>query len=274
MSLAQSMDLLQYMFQMTVFTLIIHLRLTSKAVNHPDTHWFRYGTYLLGNDHFEFSNRSWVVLKCVILQQTAEIKIRGFRSGEYGFHLGLWLLLIRQSGNQWLSYSIMMLAACGVASSCWNRCTFWFMPRCVSSAFHNFLGTTMQCSFVSLCLYFQTKTVQLFHVLRAIQAVHFMIHWWTQSGHHPEDWCHSKKGVCQGDWQVVRFKYVIIVWRWSFGTCAVKNTSFELKTSNHWFLVVIISACRKCNLIFLVSCLSNKSLLSLLYCETPCTSSL
>ena len=47
-----------------------------------------------------------------------------------------------------------------------------------------------------------------------------------------------------------------IIWN----TPCKKNASFELAPSNQCFFIVIISFSRTCNLFFLISCFSNKSL--------------
>ena len=60
---------------MTAIALMTQSSSLSKVANHPSALFFRYGTNLLIDDHFEFSNGLQVVLIHVVLQEHPEIKI-------------------------------------------------------------------------------------------------------------------------------------------------------------------------------------------------------
>ena len=62
---------------MTTIALMTHLNLSSKVVNCPDALFFQYGTNLLIDGHFEFSNGLWIVLIHVVLKEIPETKIWG-----------------------------------------------------------------------------------------------------------------------------------------------------------------------------------------------------
>lgn len=85
------------MFQMTAVALQTHLKPMSKVVNHPDTLFFSDGMNLLGDGHFKFGNGLRIIFIHVVLQEPRDKKSEGFRSGEYGNHLGSQRLLIRES---------------------------------------------------------------------------------------------------------------------------------------------------------------------------------
>ena len=72
-SLVQRMNFWQDVFQMTAITLMTHLNLPSEVVNHSEAFFSRYGTNLLIDGHFEFSNGLRIVLN--VLQEPPEIKI-------------------------------------------------------------------------------------------------------------------------------------------------------------------------------------------------------
>ena len=74
MSVAQRKHFLQDVFQMTAIALMTHMNSPSEVVNHPDAVFFRYGTNLLIEGHFEFSNGLWIVLIHVTLQEPPVIK--------------------------------------------------------------------------------------------------------------------------------------------------------------------------------------------------------
>ena len=63
MSLALRKHFFLEAFQMTAIALMIHLNSSS------DVHFFRYGTNLRINGHFEFSNGLWIIFIHVILQE-------------------------------------------------------------------------------------------------------------------------------------------------------------------------------------------------------------
>ena len=86
MSLAQRMHFLQNMPQMIAIAMVAYLNSLSKLINHPDALFLWYGMNLLIYDHFEFSSRFWIVFIHVILQESLEIKIWGFKSSEYKEH--------------------------------------------------------------------------------------------------------------------------------------------------------------------------------------------
>ena len=52
----QMIHFLQNVFQMTAIALMTHLNSSSEVVNHSDALFFRYGSKLLIEGHFEFHN--------------------------------------------------------------------------------------------------------------------------------------------------------------------------------------------------------------------------
>ena len=88
MSLAERIHVLPDLFQMSTIALMAHLYLLSEVVSHP-TPFFRHGTNLLIDGHFEFTNGLWIVLIQVVFQEPPEIKIRQrVNLGESRDHLG------------------------------------------------------------------------------------------------------------------------------------------------------------------------------------------
>ena len=146
-----------------------HIWIHPANLSIPLTLFFRYVTNLLIDGHFELGNGLRIVLIHVVLQEHPEIKIWGFRSGECKDHSDSRRLLISRLENWWSSHSIVILAVCEIAPSCWNHCTSWFTPRCVLSDHQT--CSAHQCNtpfqhWLSPRLRFQTKTVWLFHVFR------------------------------------------------------------------------------------------------------------
>ena len=66
------------------------LNLTSEVVNHPDTLVLPDGTNLMGDGHFQFSNRLRTILIHMFIQEPPKIKKKsdGFRLGGCGDHSG------------------------------------------------------------------------------------------------------------------------------------------------------------------------------------------
>ena len=75
MSLAQRMHVLLYVFQMTAIALMTPLEFVEQSNQSPWRTLFRYGTNLLIDGHFEFSNELWIAHIHVVLQEHPEIKI-------------------------------------------------------------------------------------------------------------------------------------------------------------------------------------------------------
>ena len=69
----------------------------------------------------QLTNCLRIVLIYMVLQISPQIKIRGFKSGEWGAHSTSHFLQISLSWNRTLSQSTVRFDVCGVTSSCWNH---------------------------------------------------------------------------------------------------------------------------------------------------------
>ena len=88
-SLAQRINPLEHMFQMAAVAQQTLLNLTSEVVNHSDTLFLPDDTNLMGDGHFQFSNRLRTILIPMFIQEPAMIKKSvGFRLGGCGDHSG------------------------------------------------------------------------------------------------------------------------------------------------------------------------------------------
>ena len=118
-----------------------HLHTSRKIVNDSHTLLLRDFPDLCFDCCLQFTNCLRIVLIHIILEIPPQIKIWGFKSGEYVAHSISYFLLISLSLNRSLCPARKSFVVWGVAPSCRNHCSSRSIPLRRPNDAQNFIST-------------------------------------------------------------------------------------------------------------------------------------